>query len=105
MKVLDPIRERYTELAGSRKGEVEDRLEANAAKCRAVAAETMLEVKGKDGVEKGMENPELKIEDLKVDSLGEAEDPSPSELSTDERRRDGQLRAGHAVRALQHRPG
>ena len=50
MKILDPIRERYEELAGSRKQEVEDRLESNGAKCRAVAAATMLEVKEKMGL-------------------------------------------------------
>jgi len=52
MKTLDPIRERYAELAGDRRAEVETRLEANAAKCRAVAAETMLEVKGKMGLKR-----------------------------------------------------
>jgi tryptophanyl-tRNA synthetase len=52
MKTLDPIRARYAELAGDRRGEVEARLEANAARCRAVAAETMLEVKGKMGLKK-----------------------------------------------------
>jgi tryptophanyl-tRNA synthetase len=52
MKILDPIRNRYTELSGSRKGEVEDRLEANAAHCRAVAGRTMLEVKEKMGLKK-----------------------------------------------------
>ena len=52
MKTLDPIRARYAELAGDRRAEVETRLEANAAKCRAVAAETMLEVKGKMGLKK-----------------------------------------------------
>ncbi len=52
MKTLDPIRARYTELAGDRRAEVETRLEANAARCRAVAAETMLEVKGKMGLKK-----------------------------------------------------
>ena len=52
MKILDPIRERYTELAGSRRQEVDDRLESNAAKCRAVAAATMLEVKEKMGLKK-----------------------------------------------------
>jgi len=52
MKTLDPIRARYTELAGDRRAEVETRLEANAEKCRAVAAQTMLEVKGKMGLKK-----------------------------------------------------
>jgi len=52
MKVLDPIRERYAELSTGRKKEVEDRLEANAGKCRAVARDTMLEVKGKMGLKK-----------------------------------------------------
>ena len=52
MKTLDPIRARYTELAGDRRAEVEARLEANAAKCRAVAADTMLEVKSKMGLKK-----------------------------------------------------
>jgi tryptophanyl-tRNA synthetase len=52
MKVLDPIRERYTELSGSGRTQVEERLEANGAHCRAVASETMLEVKGKMGLKK-----------------------------------------------------
>jgi len=52
MKILDPIRERYEELAGSRKQEVADRLESNGAQCRAVAAATMLEVKEKMGLKK-----------------------------------------------------
>ena len=52
MNILDPIRERYEELGGSRKQEVEDRLESNGAKCRAVASATMLEVKGKMGLKK-----------------------------------------------------
>ena len=52
MKILDPIRERNAELAGSRKQEVEDRLESNGAKCRAVASATMLEVKEKMGLKK-----------------------------------------------------
>ncbi len=52
MKVLDPIRERYGELSGGRKQEVADRLEANAETCRRVAAETILEVKGKMGLKK-----------------------------------------------------
>ena len=52
MKVLDPIRERYSELAGPRRAEVEERLEANAERCRAVAKSTMLEVKGKMGLKK-----------------------------------------------------
>ena len=52
MKVLDPVRARYTELAGDRKTEVENKLEENAQKCRAVAEKTMLEVKGRMGLKK-----------------------------------------------------
>jgi tryptophanyl-tRNA synthetase len=52
MKVLDPIRERHAELSGPRRTEVVDRLEANAGHCRRVAAETILEVKGKMGLKK-----------------------------------------------------
>ncbi len=52
MKVLDPVRTRYTELAGDRRGEVENKLEENAEKCRAVAQKTMIEVKGKMGLKK-----------------------------------------------------
>jgi tryptophanyl-tRNA synthetase len=52
MKILDPIRARYGELSGAGRGEVEDRLEANAAKCRKVAAGTMLEAKEKMGLRK-----------------------------------------------------
>ncbi|MGA2381608.1 MAG: tryptophan--tRNA ligase [Spirochaetia bacterium] len=50
MKVLDPIRERHGALAGSGKKMVEGRLEENAAKCRAVAGETIREAKGKMGL-------------------------------------------------------
>ncbi|MCX7039043.1 MAG: tryptophan--tRNA ligase, partial [Spirochaetes bacterium] len=50
MKVLDPIRERHAELAGPRRREVEQRLEANAERCREVAKSTILEVKGKMGL-------------------------------------------------------
>ena len=53
MKVLDPIRGRYGELSDSRgRRNVEDRLEANAVKCRAVAGETIREVKEKMGLKK-----------------------------------------------------
>ncbi len=52
MKVLDPIRERHAELSGSGQREVEERLEANAESCRAVASETMLEVKASMGLKK-----------------------------------------------------
>ena len=52
LKVLDPIRERYAELAGSGKKKVEEKLEANAARCRAVAGETIREAKGKMGLKK-----------------------------------------------------
>jgi len=52
MKLLDPIRERHAELAGSGKKVVEDKLEANAAACRAVAGQTILEVKEKMGLKK-----------------------------------------------------
>jgi tryptophanyl-tRNA synthetase len=52
MKVLDPIRERHAELAGSRQKDVVQRLEANADKCRAVASETILEVKSRMGLKK-----------------------------------------------------
>jgi tryptophanyl-tRNA synthetase len=52
MKVLDPIRERHDELAGSRKHEVDERLESNAEACRKKASETILEVKGKMGLKK-----------------------------------------------------
>jgi tryptophanyl-tRNA synthetase len=51
MKVLDPIQERYRSLADARgRAEVTDRLEANAAACRKVASQTMLEVKEKMGL-------------------------------------------------------
>jgi len=52
MTVLDPIRERHAELSGSGRAMVEEKLEANAAACRAVAAQTILEVKGKMGLKK-----------------------------------------------------
>ena len=52
MKVLDPVRERHAELAGSGKKKVEEKLEANAVKCRAVAGETIREAKGKMGLKK-----------------------------------------------------
>jgi tryptophanyl-tRNA synthetase len=52
MAVLDPIRTRYAELSSARKAEVSDRLEANAEHCRKIAAETILEVKGKMGLSK-----------------------------------------------------
>lgn len=52
MKVLDPIRERHASLSGPGKKTVEDRLEANAAACRAAASQTILEVKEKMGLKK-----------------------------------------------------
>jgi tryptophanyl-tRNA synthetase len=52
MTILNPIRERYAELSGSRKNEVEARIEANAETCRGVAARTILEVKEKMGLSK-----------------------------------------------------
>ncbi len=52
MKLLDPIRQRYAELDGDRRPEVEARMEENAAHCRKVAAQTMLEVKEKMGLRK-----------------------------------------------------
>jgi tryptophanyl-tRNA synthetase len=52
MALLNPIRERYTELMGGRRTELEDRLEANAAHSRAVAGRTILEVKEKMGLRK-----------------------------------------------------
>ncbi|MGA2977788.1 MAG: tryptophan--tRNA ligase [Spirochaetia bacterium] len=52
MKLLDPIRERYGELSGRRRQEVEDRLESNAARCRAVAGDTIREAKEKMGLKK-----------------------------------------------------
>jgi tryptophanyl-tRNA synthetase len=52
MKVLDPVRERYTELSGSGRKQVEERLEANGTLCRSVASQTMLEVKEKMGLKK-----------------------------------------------------
>ncbi len=52
MKVLGPIQDRYSTLSGPGQPEVADRLEANAAACRAVAKETILEVKEKMGLKK-----------------------------------------------------
>jgi tryptophanyl-tRNA synthetase len=52
MGILDPIRQRHEELAGGRRAEVMDRLEANADHCRRVAGDTILEVKGKMGLKK-----------------------------------------------------
>jgi tryptophanyl-tRNA synthetase len=49
MKVLDPIQERYSNLA-ARKGEIRDILDRNAETCREVAGRTMLEVKEKMGL-------------------------------------------------------
>ena len=49
MKVLDPIRERYESL-GSKRSEVRDILDRNADICRKAAAETILEVKEKMGL-------------------------------------------------------
>lgn len=49
MAVLDPVRARYQDLAG-RRGEVRDRLSANAEHCRKVAGATILEVKEKMGL-------------------------------------------------------
>jgi tryptophanyl-tRNA synthetase len=49
MIVLDPIRNRYLDLSGRRQ-EVRDRLSANAEHCRKVAGDTILEVKGKMGL-------------------------------------------------------
>jgi tryptophanyl-tRNA synthetase len=51
MAVLDPIRNRYNDLAG-RTQQVRDRLEANAVHCRKVAGDTILEVKGRMGLNK-----------------------------------------------------
>ena len=52
MKQLDPIRDRYAALAGGGRKEVVDRLDANAEKCRAVAAKTMAEVREKMGLKR-----------------------------------------------------
>jgi tryptophanyl-tRNA synthetase len=52
LKVLDPIRERFGELSGSGRKTVEERLEANAVRCRAVAGDTIREVKEKMGLKK-----------------------------------------------------
>ena len=49
MKVLDPIQERYSDLA-ARQGEIRDVLDRNAETCREVAGRTMLEVKEKMGL-------------------------------------------------------
>jgi tryptophanyl-tRNA synthetase len=49
MRVLDPIRERYREL-GTRRAQVRELLDANAAACRRVVRETMLEAKGQMGL-------------------------------------------------------
>jgi len=49
MKVLDPIRERYSTLAAKR-GEVRDVLDRNAETCRKVSGRTILEVKEKMGL-------------------------------------------------------
>jgi tryptophanyl-tRNA synthetase len=49
MTVLDPIRQRYADLA-SRKTEIRDVLDANAAHCRKVSGRTILEVKKKMGL-------------------------------------------------------
>ena len=52
MKVLDPIRERYAELAGAGRKGIMERLDANGEKCRAVAATTMAEVREKMGLKR-----------------------------------------------------
>lgn len=49
MTVLDPIRSRYADLA-SRKAEIRDILDRNAAHCRKVSGRTILEVKEKMGL-------------------------------------------------------
>jgi len=49
MKVLDPIQERYQELSGKR-DYVRQVLDENGAKCRKAAADTMIEVKEKMGL-------------------------------------------------------
>ena len=51
MAVLDPIRQRYEVLA-TKKKEVRERLDVNGGHCRKVAAETMLEVKERMGLER-----------------------------------------------------
>jgi tryptophanyl-tRNA synthetase len=51
MKVLDPIQERYRDLA-ARPGEVRQRLDASAEKCRRIAADTILETKERLGLRK-----------------------------------------------------
>jgi tryptophanyl-tRNA synthetase len=52
MKQLDPIRARHAELSGGKRKEVMERLDANAQKCRAVAAQTMTEVREKLGLKR-----------------------------------------------------
>lgn len=52
MKTLDPIRARYAELAADGGKKVEERLAANGSRCRAVAGETMREVKERMGLRK-----------------------------------------------------
>ncbi len=52
MKILDPVRTRYAELAGDGRGQVEERLEVNGERCREIAGRTMLEVKEKMGLKK-----------------------------------------------------
>jgi tryptophanyl-tRNA synthetase len=52
MKQLDPIRDRHASLAGSGRKSVVERLDANAEKCRAVAANTMAEVREKLGLKR-----------------------------------------------------
>ncbi len=49
MNVLDPIQDRYSDLA-ARKAEVRDVLDRNAEACRKVSAQTILEVKEKMGL-------------------------------------------------------
>jgi tryptophanyl-tRNA synthetase len=49
MTVLDPIRSRYADLS-SRRGEIRDVLDGNAAHCREVSGRTILEVKEKMGL-------------------------------------------------------
>jgi len=52
MNVLDPIRDRYSALAGAGRKGVLERLDVNAEKCRAVAAKTMSEVREKMGLKR-----------------------------------------------------
>jgi len=49
MNVLDPIQDRYSDLA-ARKAEIRDVLDRNAEACRKVSAQTILEVKEKMGL-------------------------------------------------------